>query len=65
MRRPLIGLTTYAQQVQYGKYDVLAGMLPMVYVKAVHATGGRAVVTMTSSSAGVRDTSLLVKSALY
>jgi putative glutamine amidotransferase len=43
MRRPLIGLTAYAQQVQYGHNDVLAGMLPMTYVKAVHATGGRAV----------------------
>lgn len=43
MRRPLIGLTAYAQQVHYGHNDVVAGMLPMTYVKAVHATGGRAV----------------------
>jgi putative glutamine amidotransferase len=43
MRRPLIGLTAYAQQVQYGNNDVMAGMLPMTYVKAVHASGGRAV----------------------
>jgi putative glutamine amidotransferase len=43
MRRPLIGLTAYAQQVQYGSNDVMAGMLPMTYVRAVHATGGRAV----------------------
>jgi len=43
MRRPLIGLTAYAQQVQYGSNEVMAGMLPMTYVRAVHATGGRAV----------------------
>jgi putative glutamine amidotransferase len=43
MRRPLIGMTAYAQQVQYGSNDLMAGMLPMTYVKAVHATGGRAV----------------------
>src|SRR3954469_5802992 len=43
MRRPLIGLTAYAQQVQYGHNEMMAGMLPMTYVKAVHATGGRAV----------------------
>ncbi|WP_305782825.1 gamma-glutamyl-gamma-aminobutyrate hydrolase family protein [Symbioplanes lichenis] len=43
MRRPLIGLTAYAQQVQYNGNDLMAGMLPMSYVKAVHATGGRAV----------------------
>ena len=43
MRRPLIGLTAYAQQVQYGHNDLVAGLLPMTYVRAVHATGGRAV----------------------
>jgi putative glutamine amidotransferase len=43
MRRPLIGMTAYAQQVQYGSNDIMAGMLPMPYVRAVHATGGRAV----------------------
>ena len=43
MRRPLIGMTAYAQQVHYGKNDLIAGMLPMTYVKAVHAVGGRAV----------------------
>jgi putative glutamine amidotransferase len=43
MRRPLIGLTAYAQQVHYGNNDLMAGMLPMTYVRAVHATGGRAV----------------------
>ncbi|MEV6595290.1 gamma-glutamyl-gamma-aminobutyrate hydrolase family protein [Actinoplanes sp. NPDC051346] len=43
MRRPLIGLTSYAEHVKYNGNDVMAGMLPMSYVKAVHATGGRAV----------------------
>jgi putative glutamine amidotransferase len=43
MRRPLIGLTAYAQQVQYGSNDLMAGMLPISYVRAVHAVGGRAV----------------------
>ena len=43
MRRPLIGLTAYAQEVQYGSNNQVVGMLPMSYIKAVHATGGRAV----------------------
>jgi putative glutamine amidotransferase len=43
MRRPLIGLTAYAQQIRYGSNDLMAGMLPMTYVRAVHATGGRAI----------------------
>jgi putative glutamine amidotransferase len=43
MRRPLIGMTAYAQHIHYNSNDMMAGMLPMSYVKAVHATGGRAV----------------------
>jgi putative glutamine amidotransferase len=43
MRRPLIGMTAYAQQVQYNSNNLMAGMLPMTYVRAVHAVGGRAV----------------------
>ncbi len=42
-KRPLIGMTAYAEQVRHGRNDLLAGMLPMTYVKAVHAVGGRAV----------------------
>jgi putative glutamine amidotransferase len=43
MRRPLIGLTSYAQHVHFGRNEMMAGMLPMTYVRAVHASGGRAV----------------------
>ena len=43
MRRPLIGLTAYATNVRYNGNEVLAGMLPMAYVRAVHTTGGRGV----------------------
>ena len=43
MRRPLIGLTAYAENVIYNGNEVLAGMLPMQYVRSVHAAGGRAV----------------------
>ncbi|MEU8813990.1 gamma-glutamyl-gamma-aminobutyrate hydrolase family protein [Actinoplanes sp. NPDC048796] len=43
MRRPLIGMTAYSRQVQYDGNDLMAGMLPMTYVRAVHAVGGRAV----------------------
>lgn len=43
MRRPLIGLTAYAEHVTYGSNEQIVAMLPMSYVRAVHATGGRAV----------------------
>jgi putative glutamine amidotransferase len=43
MRRPVIGLTTYAEQARFGLHDTPSAVLPMAYVKAVHTTGGRAV----------------------
>lgn len=42
-RRPVIGLTTYAEQARFGTQDTLSAVLPMAYVRAVHASGGRAV----------------------
>src|SRR4029453_11131972 len=42
-RRPWMGIRAYAQQVHYGNNDLMAGMLPMTYVRAIHAVGGRAV----------------------
>jgi putative glutamine amidotransferase len=43
MGRPLIGLTTYAEQARFGLQDTMSGVLPLAYVHAVHASGGRAV----------------------
>lgn len=43
MKRPLIGLTTYAEQARFGLQDTFAAALPMRYAQAVHASGGRAV----------------------
>ena len=41
--RPLIGLTTYGEVAKFGAGDLYAAALPMSYVRAVHASGGRAV----------------------
>ncbi|HLT09615.1 MAG TPA: gamma-glutamyl-gamma-aminobutyrate hydrolase family protein [Micromonosporaceae bacterium] len=43
MGRPVIGLTTYAETARFGVQDTLAAVLPLAYVHAVHASGGRAV----------------------
>jgi putative glutamine amidotransferase len=43
MARPLIGLTTYAEQTRFGLQDTFSAVLPFAYVHAVHASGGRAV----------------------
>lgn len=43
MSRPVIGLTTYAEEARFGLQDTFAAVLPLSYVHAVHASGGRAV----------------------
>jgi putative glutamine amidotransferase len=41
--RPVIGLTTYGEQVRLGAGEQYVAALPMAYVRAVQASGGRAV----------------------
>jgi putative glutamine amidotransferase len=43
MGRPLIGLTTYAEETQFGVQDTFSAVLPLAYVHAVHVSGGRAI----------------------
>src|SRR6266545_4360992 len=43
MSRPVIGLTTYAEETRFGVNDTFAAVLPLSYVHAVHVNGGRAV----------------------
>ena len=43
MSRPVIGLTTYAEETRFGLNDTFSAVLPLSYVHAVHTSGGRAV----------------------
>jgi putative glutamine amidotransferase len=52
MGRPLIGLTTYAEQAKFGTNDTFSAILPMAYVHAVHVSGGRAVL-ITQDDPGI------------
>jgi putative glutamine amidotransferase len=51
MARPLIGLTTYAEPQRLSGRDITTVSLPLAYVRAVHASGGRAVL-IASDDAG-------------
>ena len=42
-RRPVVGLTSYLEQVRTGIWDVSAGYLPADYFQGVIAAGGIAV----------------------
>jgi putative glutamine amidotransferase len=41
---PLIGITSYVEQARWGAWDRECTLVPQVYVTAVHAAGGRALV---------------------
>jgi putative glutamine amidotransferase len=52
----VIGLTTYAEEARFGLQDTFAAVLPLAYVHAVHASGGRAVlITPDDPDADVLD----------
>ena len=41
MKRPVIGITTYAVRVQWSAWDTEAALVPMSYVRAAERAGGR------------------------
>ncbi|MFF3068419.1 gamma-glutamyl-gamma-aminobutyrate hydrolase family protein [Kitasatospora sp. NPDC057904] len=43
MPKPLVGLTTYLTDAQWGEWELPAVLLPAAYASAVQAAGGRAV----------------------
>lgn len=47
---PLIGITSYVEQVRWGVWDVPAAVLPFRYVERVEAAGGRAVILPPTAS---------------
>src|ERR1044072_2482417 len=53
--RPIVGITTYAEQVRFGSWDVPAAVIPWSYVAAVERAGGRALLVPPSTD-GVDET---------
>lgn len=54
-RRPLIGITTYAQDASWGVWNLPAALIPLDYVDAVERAGGRPVLIPPSED-GVEET---------
>jgi putative glutamine amidotransferase len=46
--RPLIGITSYAEQIRWGVWEEEAALVPLSYVRAVEHAGGRALVVPPS-----------------
>lgn len=55
MGRPLIGITSYAEEIRWGVWTEDAALVPLSYVKAVEHAGGRPVVVPPSDD-GVEET---------
>jgi len=55
MSRPVIGITSYAQEASWGVWHLPAVLIPLAYVDAVEHAGGRAVV-IPPSDEGVDET---------
>ena len=49
--RPLIGITTYAEPVSWGAWNVTSALVPISYVRAVEEAGGRALLVPPSGDA--------------
>ena len=55
MARPVIGITTYAQEASWGVWRLPAALIPLDYVDAVERAGGRAVL-IPPSEEGIDET---------
>jgi len=55
MSRPLIGITSYAQDARWGVWHLPAALVPLAYVDSVERAGGRAFVIPPSED-GVEET---------
>ena len=53
--RPVIGITSYAQDARWGVWHVPAALVPLAYVQAVETAGGRAVL-IPPSEHGIEET---------
>jgi gamma-glutamyl-gamma-aminobutyrate hydrolase PuuD len=49
--RPIIGITTYATDAEWSYWQLKAALIPLDYVDAVHAAGGRAVLIPPTAEA--------------
>jgi len=49
--RPIIGITSYADRVRWGVWDVPAALIPLTYVDAIRHAGGRPLLVPPSEEA--------------
>jgi putative glutamine amidotransferase len=50
-RRPIIGITAYAEQARWGVWDTPTALIPMSYVRSIERAGGRPLLVPPSEDA--------------
>ena len=64
-RRPLIGITSYAEpSVRWGVWDLPAALIPLTYVRAVEEAGGRPLLVPPSEN-GIEETLAALDGLLF
>jgi putative glutamine amidotransferase len=64
MARPVIGITTYAQDASWGVWQLPAALIPLDYVDAVERAGGRPIL-IPPSEVGVDETVDLLDGVVF
>jgi len=63
-RRPVIGITSYAQDARWGVWNEPAVLIPLAYVDAVERAGGRAVVIPPAED-GIEETLAVLDGVVF
>ena len=63
-RKPIIGITSYAQQARWGAWDLPAALIPLDYVNAVERAGGRPILIPPAAN-GVDETLDVVDGIIF
>jgi putative glutamine amidotransferase len=53
--RPIVGITSYAENARWGVWEAPAALIPLSYVRAIESAGGRALLVPPSTD-GVEET---------
>jgi gamma-glutamyl-gamma-aminobutyrate hydrolase PuuD len=62
--RPVIGITSYAQDAKWGVWHVPAVLVPLAYVQAVERAGGRPVL-IPPSEEGIEETLAALDAVIF
>src|SRR5919109_4306314 len=64
MRRPVIGITSYAEEARWGVWEAPVALIPLAYVNAIERAGGRPLLVPPSED-GIDETLAVLDGLLF